>query len=101
VLHQWCRLLQRSEGVLWSGHEEVGVTILRSVRENSRRKTCSSAESFVVHLYTRTGHVAAFFGALAARLGAPLAVIDPMLFAFGSAGVTDIGALTAQIMGEL
>ena len=54
-----------------------------------------------LNLNARTGHVTAFFGALPARLGAPLAVFDLMLLALGPAGVTNIGALAAKIMGEL
>ena len=52
-------------------------------------------------LYCGTGHVAALFGTFAARLGTPLAVFDLMLLALGPAGVTNIGALAAKIMGEL
>jgi len=51
-------------------------------------------------LNARPGHLTAFFGTLTASLGTPPAVIDLMFLTFGSAGVTNIGALTAKVVSK-
>jgi hypothetical protein len=49
----------------------------------------------------RTRHFSAFIRTAAAGLSAALAVVGLVLFAFGTAGITDLGAKPAQVSGEL
>jgi hypothetical protein len=61
----------------------------------------AAPKSLLLGLRGRAGHLTAFFRAALALIGAPLAVIDLMLAAFGAAGLAYFCTQPADILRKL